>query len=603
MSDQFNIQLVRDKRLDAKSRIGFGVYKGAQTALQSRYQATSQNTSSIIFNIQVPSENVLVQREVLFTSTLTFQLTYLNTNGVVGTPSYMVQYGRSEAFCPFPLQSCMSNISVTINTTTVSVPMQDIIQLILRMMDIEEINYYANGTPAMLDFYNTYLVGSTLIQANQNNPLGSIANYSGMQNLPRGSFAVNYIGNTDPNGNSPANSYLQAATVVYVQATFTEPLLVSPFTWGKHWNDPGIHGVQTMNLQFNIGALNKIFKSEIYNYTTVLTNVKNSSLDFTFLTPHPSDLLSAKNTVPYYQIVPYKTAYNNVLALNSTAVIPSNNFQLSTVPDKLFVGLRPTIGAYVNTMADYYALINSVNIQWNANSGILSSATPYQLWEMTRESGCKMSWLEWSGYFCMFVAPTSGAYNTSFAIGGLQGTIGGPSQGGPGGNGVPYGCGALLVLDYARFITITEDFFAPASIGQFSLQVQLTVQGNGVSSIASTLANYELVVAVMNSGVFSTERGSSQVYLNILSKQDVLNASTQPAMYDSDLYRMVGGNFLSSLKSAVGDIYSGIKSIAPVASEVLGAIPDPRAQLASNVLKKISGNGRMTLEERMMAQK
>jgi hypothetical protein len=43
-------------------------------------------------------------------------------------------------------------------------------------------------------------------------------------------------------------------TVVYVTYKVTEPLLLSPFTFGNQDGKQGFYGIQTMNFQMNIAA-------------------------------------------------------------------------------------------------------------------------------------------------------------------------------------------------------------------------------------------------------------------------------------------------------------------------------------------------------------
>ena len=67
--------------------------------------------------------------------------------------------------------------------------------------------------------------------------------------------------------------------------------------------------------------------------------------------------------------------------------------------------------------------------------------------------------------------------------------------------------GSILVLDFASVIQLTEDYYAPGSLGTFNLQFSLQVQNNHYENWAQN--NYELIVMPMLSGVFVNERGTS----------------------------------------------------------------------------------------------
>jgi hypothetical protein len=54
----------------------------------------------------------------------------------------------------------------------------------------------------------------------------------------------------------------------------------------------------------------------------------------------------------------------------------------------------------------------------------------------------------------------------------------------------------------------------------------------------------------MESGIFCIEKGTSNVFKGILTKNDVLDAVTnQEPYYRGEVHRMIGGSFLSNLKA------------------------------------------------------
>ncbi|MFM7990468.1 MAG: major capsid protein V20 domain-containing protein, partial [Candidatus Fonsibacter sp.] len=71
--------------------------------------------------------------------------------------------------------------------------------------------------------------------------------------------------------------------------------------------------------------------------------------------------------------------------------------------------------------------------------------------------------------------------------------------------------GTILVLNFAEIIQLTEEFYAPGSLGSFNLQLQVTVDNNQNYKWAGN--KYELVIMVMNSGVFVSERGTSSTLI------------------------------------------------------------------------------------------
>ena len=127
----------------------------------------------------------------------------------------------------------------------------------------------------------------------------------------------------------------------------------------------------------------------------------------------------------------------------------------------------------------------------------------------------------------------------------------------------------------------TEEFYAPGSLGSFNLQLQVTVENNQNHNWAGN--EYELVVMVMNSGVFVNERGTSSTFIGLLTKQDVLDALQQQPYSNNEVRKMVGGGFLDNIRSGLGWITSKL----PAIRGVLEHVPHQYAQTGANVLKAL----------------
>ena len=78
----------------------------------------------------------------------------------------------------------------------------------------------------------------------------------------------------------------------------------------------------------------------------------------------------------------------------------------------------------------------------------------------------------------------------------------------------------------------------------------------------------EIVIITLNSGSFTTERGTSSTYTALLTKEDVLAASQQEPVSHSDAKRMVGGGFLDGLKSVFRWFGNNHKSIGSTLGNV-----------------------------------
>ncbi|MFM7985162.1 MAG: major capsid protein V20 domain-containing protein, partial [Candidatus Fonsibacter sp.] len=141
--------------------------------------------------------------------------------------------------------------------------------------------------------------------------------------------------------------------------------------------------------------------------------------------------------------------------------------------------------------------------------------------------------------------------------------------------------GSILVLNFAEFIQLTEELYAPGSLGSFNLQLQITVENNQNYKWAGN--EYELVIIVMNSGVFVNERGTSSTFICLLTKQYVLDALQQQPYNNNEVRRMVGGGILDNIRSGMGWITSEM----PMVRGVLEHVPHQNAQTGANVLNAL----------------
>ena len=277
----------------------------------------------------------------------------------------------------------------------------------------------------------------------------------------------------------------------------------------------------------------------------------NTQLLLNFLTPHPSDMLPARNIVPFYELPRYITPWSadpaalTVSGLSvsapSTFTIRTQSLQLNQIPDKLILYVRKNISLQSWTDADVCFPISTVTVNFNNNSGILASAKQVDLWQMSRNNGLQENWHEFKGL--AIGSPATGTPTSATASQTVFSTV-----------------GSYLVLEFGKDIQLTEDFYAAGSLGNFNLQINITCENNRPYTLRQGDGAYdnnvEAVLITMNSGVFVCERGTSSTYTGILTKQDVLEASQQDHYTHDDVERMVGGGFFDKIKSGFSKLAS-----------------------------------------------
>ena len=181
MSD-FRTSLCKDSTIaDITSDLSYQVKSGAAQCTYQSFGSSTPSNSALNMNIQVPSENIIMGRDVLLTSGLTFTLR-IGPGVPAGSPAF--QYGFNCSLAAFPLSAIMTTMTAQINNTTCSINLQDCLPSLLRMNDSRELYRYNGMTPSLPDqVYADY----TQAPGTSNNPMAGLKNgsYDVDQN-PRG---------------------------------------------------------------------------------------------------------------------------------------------------------------------------------------------------------------------------------------------------------------------------------------------------------------------------------------------------------------------------------------------------------------------------------
>jgi hypothetical protein len=144
----------------------------------------------------------------------------------------------------------------------------------------------------------------------------------------------------------------------------------------------------------------------------------------------------------------------------------------------------------------------------NNASGLLSSASIYDLWRLSVKNGSQQSFSEFNGRALIYTGTGNGA---------LVPTIG------------------------SMFVVSPTDLSLPdnlscGSLGAFSLQFSAQVLNQFSAAIT-----VELVVIACNSGIMSLSQGTASLFTGLLTREAVLAAKKQPVSKEGS--RMIGGRF------------------------------------------------------------
>jgi len=573
MSD-FQTTLVTDSTIhDVTPDLEYGVKSGASSTTYQSFPASSPSNSSVTFSIQVPSENIIVGRDVLLTTGLSFTV---NVGAGVASGSSAFNYGLTDALQAFPFASIMSTAQATINNTTVSVSLQDILPSLLCMTDQTDLMHYNGMTPNYPDRNFAYYSDQAGVATNSN-VLGSILNASyDTAQLPRGCHPCviqidRYVNGVYTDHSNISTSSTTNTWKVSIQTVVTEPIFLSPFIFGKpSHNCQGLLGINNMSLSFNIDStLKRLWSATTKGTATItvspgvapygatanpnlftntvqvglVTQPSTPTLLLKFLSSQPSQLLKSKNVVPYMDYPRFITGSANTSSITagSSSTVISSNVQLNQIPDLIIINVRRPMATQDANDTSGFLKINTISINLNNQSGLLSSATAYDLWRMSVRNGSTQSWTEFSGMANANVTAGNGSIYSMI--------------------------GSLLVIDPVYDLSL-PDYISSGSAGQYNLQFSVNVSNQYADTFAP-----EMVTICCNSGIMVTNQGTTSTYTGLLTKDMVLKAKGEKGMSSEVNSRLIGGKMLNrglrkSLKEFVASKVGGVMSGAGASSRM-----------------------------------
>lgn len=625
-------QAVFDQRI-VQLPARYAVEKGALSLTSAPYNAIAASTSQHTYNINVPSQNVFVDRAVDWGSAVFMKLTAKNT----ATSGPIVAPGVDFALAPFPLHELTQTMTSTINDTSVICNTDSVLHEVLRLTDYKK-NRLARHCPSYLDTYANYNAG---LGAN-NSPLAGYLTQSESAEAPNGAWHDLQFTNADgevltgeatytfadSNGvtktitcqdgvpqvlatSGPAGNFY----VVYIRFYSQEKLVLSPFIFAdaSEW-ETGLFGVNNIQLVMNMKSGDSIKRVIRYahdvnentgtGFQGFGTSSQGSGIEYNttarsgvfqeakvlvqYLTPSLDLPLPAKSVVPYMEFPRYITAAS-APSTNTSFSIASQTIVLPQIPDMLLIYVKPR-DPQSGSNADWYFPITKININFDNFAGLLSSHTPQQLFQMAVHNGLQMDYNQWIGKAWSGVSPGSANGIDLSGVRQIQTT------------------GGFLVLKPGVDFGL-QSGQAPSLIGNFTLQFTVECQNWFPAKNGAVVP--QLYVVAVNSGFFETLAGSSRIIKGVLSEADIISAEPVLEMSRDGLKRMVGTGFFSNLGSMLSkavDIYTKTK---PLVSGIKGALPEGKVK---DILGKVgygahgmgvagagvAGAGKKSLSARLM---
>jgi len=579
-SDFKTIHIIDDRLKDVKE-INYAVRSGGSNVSTVVYIAQSHSVNSMSFAIQCPSQNVVVDRRVLWTSTVVLKMVGIPQDG-----EKLIQNGYSGALAPFPLHSLCQTQQCQINSNTISVNTRDVLYPLLKLHDRKSITDYNSMTPIMLDgayqrYSDGYLTATAynvgLTTPSVNNPLADYLFTTDPSYPPRGAFYIDAVGSVyDANTNTVSAEQVVGNGVdtrtSYISFTVSEPLIaLSPFTFNSSCQG-GLYGISNLTFTFNLDSSTNCRAYRDSGITNVLGSAlscqvmaySNPSLTLNYITPQSTIPRNPKCILPYYEVPRYIQPCP-AIASGTSQTVTMSNIQLNSIPDSLIIFARKPIASQTCKDSDFFLCPRSINLNFNNNSGLLSGVPARTLYNMTKKNGLDVPWGQFWGRQNQY-SPATDEWGD-----------------------VPTG-GSPLVLNFGTDLELGTSGLASGSIGNFNLQFNIELYNQTADEISP-----ELVLITVNSGIFTTYNGQSSIFTAILNRSDVLDTMQTAPIGQQDVRRLVGSGFMDNLRALGSDVWRGIKTaapfLAPIGKQLLKQSGNKYASTGADVLGALGYGG------------
>ena len=394
----FKTVKISDPRIsNVTDKLDVGVFSGPAEVTMNKFKANTVGASNWNFQCNIPSPNIIIDRNLYVGATVNFQITVgpmgsvygdianapntaperLLTGAQIPAGDLCIGIGGTDALQAFALNQLFSTASVTINNSSTSVQSQSILQALLRSSSAKVLTKYNGGTPALSDrFWLNYI---DAIASATSNVLADVQGFTFSDEycMTRGAHPIQIISIahttytyggaaqytiTNPVVNESLISVgLQDSWVIGLSTVLYEPLIgLAPFLWegmGSKYNSQGIYGINAMSFNMTIDSTMSRFwstcdypvpsgwkialgcKATNLANSATLAPFDNVNLFMKFLTIQPSDAerLPLKNIVPYCNYTQYITSQNTKFSYSIAAPLSYPPQTLNTITMSLAV--------------------------------------------------------------------------------------------------------------------------------------------------------------------------------------------------------------------------------------------------------------------------
>lgn len=540
------------------------IAKGPQDSTWQQFQAQNLNNNQINITTNPPSRQHVINRQAFILAQYTLTIT-----GSAGAGGLMVQPGL-DAPRAYPISQSLNTLQCTLNNDNFSVTLNQYWNALLRYHHKSSQAQFNSLTPSYLDAYQEY--------SDFTNPFFGGSNKNALGGY--GEVADGDGGAASSGGRGGFSQYQivsDTGGTAVVKMIVCEPVFMPPWNWSDCMAQ-GFIGIENSSWTFTFSDLASALWS--HNNTStghstisgIAVQINQFEVMLNFLTL-PLDLIPPQMSVyPYFEVIPYSTPAMTIVAQPSPPVLPLfsvpltfNSIQLKSIPQRMYIFAQEDLSlmTFANGGANKtntFGVISNINITFNNKVGLLSTMSQQQLYAMSQQNGCNLSYPAWSSYV-----------------------------------------GSIIAIDFSKDLSLDTNL-ASGLIGNF--QLGCIAQVANPRPFGGRSVNYVLWIVVINEGVMNIVNGSVSHQVGVFDSSNVLSAPVNEMLSWKKTQQVYGGDFFSSIgdfftKTIPSAFKKGIEVVPGIArkaydfakqvqpSKYLEMIQNPYAQSGATTLKQI----------------
>ena len=500
------------------------VYSGGHYYNHQIYTADSWSsslTAQTLFTINPPSTQTIMDRNVKIRC-------YFEV-----TVDADLKLTLDDSLRQFPINSLIDNLIIQINGTTLSENVADKIHALMT---------YGNNMQTRND--------SCSISLAQPDQFQEYADYATL-GTARNVCAAYGENSAEPSRGSCTTIVLDPVTPLRkFRVVLTEPIITSPFEspFCKD-KEEGFVNINQMNFTFRwVQNVSRILSHSILGNPINVVSVTMYSppqLLVLYVTPAMGQVLPSVQTLFYHKTLDYIKVQPTILP-GASALYISDSIKMSQILESLLFFVRRNRSLMNHTTSDSFCRIDNVNILYNNQSSLLSTATSDQLYEITKRNGSNLSYAAFNKFR-----------------------------------------GGVMKINFGKDIALIEGE-APGMQGQYTIQLQ--IQYTNTSN--TTLVTPEAFLCLNMVGMVQIMENACVISLGNLNKEIVTEVQSSGGQIShADYMNLQGGSFLSGLKNFFNKVSKFISPVAHALSNVpmLAPYAGPIATVADAVKTATGG--------------